>query len=193
MELLQVNSIIHLEPLKLSMAEIIFETIDRERDYLKKWLPFVDYTHEVSDTKAFIKTIVSQVGQKKDDVCSVWYNHDFAGLIGFKDTDWTNRKTEIGYWLSEKMQGNGIITMCTEKLVQYAFQKLGMNRIQIKAAIENKKSTAIPKRLGFQLEGIERQGELCRNIYFDLEIYSILISEWLKKYDSKTFYKFENE
>ena len=111
---------------------------------------------------------------------AIWYNMEFSGLIGFKDTDWANNKTELGYWLAEKMQGKGIITRCSSALVKYAFKKLGMNRIQIKVAKGNEKSEAIPARLGFQLEGIERQGELLNGKYHDLEVFSLLKTDYLK-------------
>ncbi|NCB06669.1 MAG: N-acetyltransferase [Bacteroidia bacterium] len=169
-----VNRNIHLEPVNLSMAPVIFETIDGDRKYLGKWLPFVEFTQQVTDTENFLQSIVNQQEIKKDEVFSIWYNGDFAGLIGFKDTDWINHKTEIGYWIREKMQGKGIVTACVQELIHYAFRKLKLNRIQIKVAVGNFKSSAIPKRLGFQFEGTERAGELHQNKYMDLEIYSLL-------------------
>jgi ribosomal-protein-serine acetyltransferase len=180
MKTFHINSKILLEPLDISMSDVIFETIDRDREYLGKWLPFVNETRLVSDTEAFIKSITSQTGKKKDIVYSIWYKLEFAGLIGFKDTDWINHKTEIGYWLAEKMQGKGIITLCVKELIHYAFTKLNMNRVQIKSATGNKKSAAIPTRLGFQFEGTERQGEFCQNRFFDLDIFSFLKSDQFK-------------
>ena len=177
MKSLVVNDHIRLEELKLSMAEEIFSAIEKDRDYLKRWLPFVDLTQGVSDTKIFIQGINEQKETRKDEIYGIWFDNEFAGLIGFKDTDWVNRKTEIGYWLIQKLQGKGIITSCVNKLVTYSFEKLKLNRIQIKAAIGNTKSAAIPKRLGFQLEGIERAGERHNNKFFDLEVYSLLRSD----------------
>jgi len=159
------------------MTDIIFETIDRDRDFLNYWLPFVEYTQNKSDTENFIKSLVNQQEKKKDVVYSIWYKQEFAGLIGFKETDWINRKTELGYWLAERMQGKGIITACTEKLIRFAFQKLNMNRIQVKIAVGNSKSVAIPKKLGFKFEGVEREGERHKNKYHDLEVYSLLKSD----------------
>lgn len=174
MEHLRVNDSIRLEKVKLSMAPIIFETLDNDRDYLKTWLPFVEHTHQVSDTEKFIQSVSNHSEYRKNEIYSIWYKEEFAGLIGFNEIDWLNRKAEIGYWLAKKMQGVGIITSCSDKLIKYAFQKLKLNRIQIKVAVGNSKSAAIPKRLGFTFEGIERGGELHTDKYLDLEIYSRL-------------------
>jgi len=177
MDHLRVNPKVRLEAVNLSMAPVIFETIDRDRDFLIQWLPFVEYTQKLSDTENFINSLVTQRGKKRDEVFAIWYKNEFAGLIGFKDTDWVNRKTELGYWLAQNMQGKGIITSSVEKLIGYAFKKLKMNRIQIKVAKGNSKSAAIPIKLGFQYEGTERAGELHRNKIFDLEVYSLLKSD----------------
>jgi ribosomal-protein-serine acetyltransferase len=50
--------------------------------------------------------------------------------------------------------------------------------VQIKVAKGNLKSLQIPRRIGFKFEGIEREGELHMNEYFDLEVYSILKRDW---------------
>ena len=161
----------------LSAVPVIFRTIDQDRNYLRKWLPFVDVTISVTDTELFVKSLVYNNDRKKDEVFTIWHNLEFAGLIGFKDTDWVNHKTEVGYWLAEKMQGKGIVTKCMDSLVRYAFNKLKLNRIQIKVAQGNTKSAAIPARLGFLLEGTERQGELLNGYYHNLQIFSLLKSD----------------
>lgn len=178
MEHIRVNDKIRLELIKGSMAQIIYDTIERDRKYLAEWLPFVAFTREVSDTVAFIASLTSQ-GNKKDSVYCIWYKEEFAGLIGFKETDWVNRKSELGYWLAEKMQGKGIIVASVEKLIKYAFKSQKLNRIQIKVAEGNTKSESIPLRLGFKFEGIERDGELHDKKYLNLKIFSLLRKEWI--------------
>ncbi len=174
MEHLRINDYLRLEMVKLSMAETIFMTIDRDRNYLKTWLPFVEFTQQVSDTERFLQNVIFETKNKTIEMFSIWYKEEFSGLLGFNQIDQLNKKAEVGYWLAEKMQGKGIITTCIESLISYAFQKLKMNRLMIKVAMGNKKSAAIPARLGFKLEGIERNGELHGQKFLDLEIYSLL-------------------
>ena len=180
MESLQINDHLQLERIKEIYAPVIFEAIIENRTFLRKWLPFVDYTQKLSDTQAFVKSIVNIPSSERDEVYIIWFKGEFAGLIGFKDTDPVNGKTELGYWIIEKMQGKGIVTKAVEKLIDYAFRKLKMNRIQIKVAAGNQRSAAIPKRLEFKFEGIEREGEKHQNRFFNLEIYSLLKKEWIK-------------
>jgi len=181
MEYLVVDDQIHLDQMRQSFASIIFETIDRDRHYLRKWLPFVDQTRKIEDTEHFVKHLMKIHKESGDEVYTIWYKGKFAGLIGFKDSDNVNRKTEIGYWLAENMQGKGIMIRCVKKLTDFAFRNLDCNRVQIKVAVGNVKSAAIPRKLGFLLEGIERSGEFHTNKFLDLEIYSFLKTEWIEQ------------
>lgn len=176
MEHIRVNDKIRLEAIKISMAQVIFDAIESNRSYLKEWLPFVASTLQLSDTVSFIESVRSDTRQR-NFIYSIWYNEEFAGLIGFKETDWINRKTEIGYWLIQKMQRKGIVTNCCEKLVKYAFSKQKLNRIQIKVAENNARSESIPLRLGFCFEGVERHGEWHANKFLNLKIYSLIKSD----------------
>lgn len=176
---IKVDNDIELKQLEQSDAVDIFKTIDNQREYLGKWLPFVEFTKEISDSESFIASVVNAPEDRIEYVFTIRKGNDFVGLIGFKDTDRRNRKTEIGYWLSEQYQKQGIVTKAVDKLCEFAFNTLGLNRVQIKCAVGNIPSKNIPKRLGFKLEGIERQGELLTgNVFTDLEIYSKLKSDY---------------
>jgi ribosomal-protein-serine acetyltransferase len=173
---LKVDEEIFLKEISLEDVEAIFNIIDSEREYMTKWLPFVELTQKVSFTRNFVKNYLN--AEVKDLTCAIYYNQQFVGLIGLKDTDFDNLKTEIGYWLSESFQHKGIVTRSCRALINYSFYDLGLNRIQIKAASGNSKSLAIPERLGFKREGIERDGELQSRGFVDLVMFGLLKKDW---------------
>ena len=172
---LTVDSNLELRPLELSDAVDIFNTIDSQREYLGKWLPFVAFTQELKDTESFVKSVVNAPEDTFEYTFTIRLDDEFVGIIALKNSDTTNRITEIGYWLSEKFQKKGIVTKSVERLCDFAFTEQGFNRIQIKCAVGNTPSINIAKKLGFKFEGIERDGELLTgNIFTDLEVYSKL-------------------
>jgi len=175
---LKVSSSIMLKQMGEHDAKDIFDAIDKQRDYLGKWLPFVAFTKKLEDTQAFIASVTKVAMDEREYIFTIRQNSKFIGLIGFRDTDRINRKSEIGYWLLEEYQGQGIVTQAVAKLCDFAFDKLVLNRIQIKCAVGNEPSRKIPRRLKFTYEGIERNGErFGENHYLDLEVYSLLKSD----------------
>ena len=177
-KIFQVDENIVLRQLLLDDYLDIFSVIDRQREYLAEWLPFIDSTKEPADTKRFVEETVNQTGDRFEYVFTIRYKDQFAGLVGFKATDKQNRRTELGYWLSRDLQGEGIVTKCVERLCRFAFDELNMNRIQVRCAVGNVKSRAIPHSLGFVFEGVERDGELSnKGVFRDIECYSRLKKE----------------
>jgi ribosomal-protein-serine acetyltransferase len=172
---IHVTEHIVLQPIDISDASDIFNTIDNQREYLGRWLPFVAFTLKIEDTRQFILSILNVSPEDRDNTYVIHYQDKFAGLIGFKCTDKQNKRTEIGYWLSEPYQKKGIMTLSVQSLIQLAFEKMDIHRIQIKCAVGNFPSKNIPLRLGFMYEGTERDGELLiGNKYTDIEVYSKL-------------------
>jgi ribosomal-protein-serine acetyltransferase len=76
-----------LKQLEPSDALDIFTTIDTQRAFLGKWLPFVEYTHFIADTQSFVESVVHADEAHFEFVFVIRKNQEFAGLFGFKCTD----------------------------------------------------------------------------------------------------------
>lgn len=175
MKIIRINKDLILKELELSDAEYIFKAIDSQREYLGKWLPFVEFTKSVKDSLDYVNSVVTMPEGCKEWQFSVFCGGDFAGLVGFKGTDRLNMKSEIGYWLKEEFQHRGIMTESVRALIKFGFSELDLNRIQIKCAPENVKSNKIPQRLGFTLEGIERESEFVKEgVFRNANVWSFL-------------------
>ncbi|MDD4645064.1 MAG: GNAT family N-acetyltransferase [Bacteroidales bacterium] len=173
-KVIRVNENIELRQIGLSDAEAIFDTINTQREYLGKWLPFVESTQTVEDTRNYIRTVLAVPEEKGERIFVIHVQDKFAGLCGLKDTDLEKRQTEIGYWLSELYQKKGVVTESVKVLMQFASINLHINKFLIKCAVGNIPSKNIPLKLGYQLAGIEKDGELLTGgNYTDIEVYCI--------------------
>jgi ribosomal-protein-serine acetyltransferase len=159
-------------------AQEVAELVDQNRAYLRQWLPWLDNSRTVEDSRAFIRSSLQQFAQNEGFQTGIWYRDKLAGGIGYHPIDWANRKVEIGYWLGESFQGRGLMTKACRTLITYAFVELGLNKVEIHCATDNIRSCAIPKRLGFIQEGILRDGEWLYDHFVDLIVYGMLAREW---------------
>jgi ribosomal-protein-serine acetyltransferase len=176
---LDIDEEICLEEINHSHAQAIFRIVNKNREYLRKWLTFVDSTCSLEDTLEYINKIKATSHKSTgEEVFAVLFHKRLVGLVGLKKVDWTNRIGEIGYWLDEQYQGNGIMTRSCRKMILHAFEECGFNRLEIKCGVGNLRSIHIPQRLGFSFEGIERDGELVNGSFIDMQVYSMLKKEW---------------
>lgn len=97
---------------------------------------------------------------------------------GFVLSAVTHRSAQIGYWLGKDYQGRGIMTRAVIALVEYGFNRMGLNRVEIHAAVQNEKSRSMPEKLGFLNEGCIRQAEWLYDHYVDHMVYGMLAEEW---------------
>ncbi len=159
-------------------ADELFALTDGSRRSLRRWLPWVDATLSVEDSSAFIGEVRRQYAAENGFTAGIWHRGRLAGVIGYHAIDWRNHSTSLGYWLGEPFQGRGLKTRGCRALVDHALLDLRLNRVEIRCAVANQRSRAIPERLGFTLEGTLREAELLPDGYVDLAVYAMLARDW---------------
>jgi ribosomal-protein-serine acetyltransferase len=158
-------------------AQELHGLIETNRAYLARWLPWAR-NQDFDDTLGFIRRTRSQLNDNDGFQAAVIVGEGIAGVIGYHGVDWGNRSTRVGYWLDEGHQGKGTMTAAVRLLVDHALAVWDLNRVEIHAAAENRRSRAIPERLGLRREGTLRQAELIDGCYFDSVVYSMLSADW---------------
>lgn len=169
-----------LELLETRHAEPVFRVVDENRADLRTWLPWVDQTKDPSVTKVFIQKALYQLAQGRGFHCAILAGSELAGVIGFHETNLECRSTSLGYWLAPAHRGKGIMTASCRALVDHAFAKMAIHRLEIRCAPKNTKSRAIPERLAFTIDGTARGAEWLNGKPLDNVIYSKLAPEWSK-------------
>ncbi len=142
--------------------------------YLKLWLPFAERMQTIEFAENFVKGTMQRNKDGHEFAFIITQNGKVIGRIGVYKMDSQNKIGEIGYWLTEELQGQGIITKSCKTLIHFCFSHLQLNRIEIKCGTENFKSQVIPEKLNFTKEGVLRNGDLLYDKYIDLYLYSLL-------------------
>jgi ribosomal-protein-serine acetyltransferase len=173
----KIDENISLKLIELNDAKRIFELTEQSRNYLREWLPWLDLTTKVEDSKEFIQTCLKSYSENKGITTVILFNGIISGVADLS-INWTNKTAYIGYWLAKDYQGKGIMTKVATELTDYAFSHLKLNKVEIRVAVENKKSRNIPERLGFINEGCIRQAEWLYDHFVDHVVYGILAEEW---------------
>src|SRR4051812_40391267 len=140
-------------------SEALFQLVERNRDRLREWLPWVDRTQHEGPLREFIAIGLQQYAAGEGFHAGIWVDGEIRGAIGIHRINWSDRNTALGYWLDESAEGRGVMTRCTRAMLDYLFYELHLQRVEIRCGAANQKSCAIPQRLGFTREGIARQGQ----------------------------------
>ncbi|WOO41674.1 GNAT family N-acetyltransferase [Rubellicoccus peritrichatus] len=152
-------------------ADELFALTDKNRTMLRQWLPWLDHTKEPKDTRDFITAQLSRFTESKALHTTIFYDDRIAGVLAFNTIDSQNRAGHIGYWLGSDFQGKGIMTECVKDLMKIGEDFFSLERFEIRCAVENSKSRAIPERLDFQNEGTIRRAERVYENWYDHIVY----------------------
>ena len=102
-----------------------------------------------------------------------------AGSTRFYDINSTHNTLSLGYtWYGKAFQRTGLNRNCKWLLLSYAFDDLGVERVEFRADARNEKSITSMKELGCTLEGILRNNCQAPKGRRDSVVLSILKSEW---------------
>ncbi|WP_455449831.1 GNAT family N-acetyltransferase [Natrinema thermotolerans] len=101
-----------------------------------------------------------------------------VGTIGLREIDWEAGRGEIGYWIDPDEHGQGYGTEATELMVAYAFDQLGLHRIEAHVFAFNEASQRLLESVGFAREGTSRESQFVDGEYHDTHWYGLLEDEW---------------
>ncbi len=131
------------------------------------------------------KRLLKSWKQRYED--TMFYNWciEFEGLpIGGIDLIMRSEKSlraELGYCLSNRYKGRGLVTEAACAVLTFAFEDVGLHKICAKHDVENPASGRIMQKLGMRQEGyMKLDAQRLDGTYSDMVLYGILRDEWLR-------------
>lgn len=145
------------------------------RETLYYALPISIETH-LENIKQKLKehsTIVFTICSKEPD--------ESVGNTVFVRIDWIGRMATFYIAIAEKKNwSKGFGKEAVRLMVDYAFETLNLNRVQLHVSVENKRAINVYKHVGFSIEGTLRQAMYFKNSYHDFYLMAILKEDWIK-------------
>ena len=105
-------------------------------------------------------------------------DHELIGEIRYKNIRWFNRKAELSLIVAEKHQRGGYGKEALGALLNYAFNKMNLHRLEAEALEYNTASIMLLEKFGFVLEGTLREAKYSNGKYWNIFRYGLLKSEY---------------
>lgn len=142
---------------------------------VSKFVPWE--THKtIDDSKGFINYILKQY---EDSKLAPWaielkQNGKVIGTIDFVAWYPQHYRAEIGFILSKEHWGKGLIPEAANKVIQFGFENMELNKIKAPCMVENVQSQRVLQKLGMTLEGIMKNEYFIKGKFRDMVVYSLL-------------------
>jgi ribosomal-protein-alanine N-acetyltransferase len=174
-----------LRPLEPADGDAWREVRARNRDWLEPWepLPEPGSPDLVRDPSAFRARCASAARQRHLDSAHAMgvFLHD-GTLVGEMNLSGIQRgpfqNAYIGYWVDSAHAGKGLTPEALVLMIRFAFENLGLHRIQVAIVPRNKSSRRVAEKLGLREEGISRGYLQIRGTWEDHVRYAMTVEEW---------------
>ena len=101
-----------------------------------------------------------------------------VGLFQVHELEPAFRTAEWGFVLGSRYWGTGMFMDAARLVVDFAFDGLGVHRLEARAALVNGRGNGALKKLGAVQEATLRRAFICKGEHLDLALWSILRSDW---------------
>ena len=157
-------------------AGALYEAARESIAEVSPWLPWCHENYSIEESREFItsRELASQGGE--------WYSFGifeqggdrFLGGVGINFINRVHRMANLGYWVRTSAAGRGIATKATRRVARFAFEQLGLQRIEIVAAVGNLPSQRVAEKAGAVREGVLRNRLLIRSESQDAVMFSLV-------------------
>jgi ribosomal-protein-alanine N-acetyltransferase len=101
-----------------------------------------------------------------------------VGLFQIRQLEPRFATAEWGFALGSAFWGTGMFLDGAELALDFAFESLGVTRLEARAAVANGRGNGALRKIGAVQEAVLRQSFLCQGNYIDQVLWSIVDSDW---------------
>lgn len=170
---------LRLRPMTLDDVAAVYE-IFSDPDTMKYWST-PPHT-STDDSRALIERAMENIADGKTVSLAITTIDDesnqLIGLVTLHSIDKASAHAELGYILNPDFRKQGFMIEAVTALLRHGFETMKLHRVEASIDPDNLASGAVLKTLGFQLEGLLRERWCVNDVYYDGEIYSLLVHEF---------------
>jgi ribosomal-protein-alanine N-acetyltransferase len=177
----------YLETTRLSLRKVTKDDVldmyayssDIEVTRFLRWGPH----QTVEDTENYISYVLVQYREGQDGPWAIELKqvNSIIGHIHLMEIDVLHRKAQIGFVLSKGYWNKGIMTEALITVLEYSFEKLGLNRLEGLCISSNQAAIRVLEKVGMVKEGELREYYFQKGTFWDIAIYAILKKEFRKE------------
>ena len=173
------NERVLLRPLAQSDGSLLAHFVEEGPDL---WQYSLVAIHNSADLENYIQTAIEARAHKTAYAFIVFDKllNEYVGCTRFYDIQLAFQTIQIGYtWYSKKCWGTKLNENCKHLLLEFAFDQMGLERVEFRADNNNKRSIAAMQKIGCTIEGVLRNHlPMPNGKRRDSIVLSILKEEW---------------
>lgn len=173
------NGLIRLRRFRPDDIDALYEAATESVAEVHPWMPWCHPEYSRDESIAWVQS--RQAAWERDEeytfVIADSRTDRFLGSCGLNQIDRLRLRANLGYWVRTNESGRGIATAATRLLARFGFEELGLQRIEIIAAVNNLGSQRVATKAGATRECIARNRMRMHDRQVDAVCFSLIPSD----------------
>ncbi len=167
---------LHLRPWQDRDAAALFDAARESITGVGRWLPWCHADYGRNDAVAWIAYCEAGWRSGGHFAFAVFdaTTGELLGGVGLNQRNRVHRSANLGYWVRQSRQGQGVAAATAQLVARFGFQRLGLVRIEIVTLPDNQPSRRTAEKTGAKFEGIARQRLCVREQSHDAAVYALV-------------------
>ena len=165
-----------LRPWQVRDAAALFDAARESTGSVGRWLPWCHAGYRVEDAAAWIAHCQSgwRAGEHFAFPIFDARSGDLIGGVGLNQLNRLHRSANLGYWIRQSRQRQGIAVAAATLVARFGFEQRGLVRIEIVAMPDNQPSRRTAETIGARFEAIARQRLWANGQAHDAAVYGLI-------------------
>jgi len=139
---------------------------------VRRWLDRIPDPYTADDAEEYIAgTRVQLTAGTAVGLAVVADDGRLLGSVGLRFDDEGGRTAEIGYWVGAAARGRGVASTAARLLSDFGLGPVGLQRVELNAAVGNAASRRVAEKAGFEAEGVRRAWRAVGGVPTDFAVY----------------------
>lgn len=165
-----------IRPFQSTDAPAFVAAVLESTDTVGRWMPWCTNTYSEREALAWFAVCeaAQSAGTAFDFGVFCQDTGEFLGGAGLNHIMQQHRFCNLGYWVRQSRQRQGIALRCVKALTTYAFENLHLHRVEIVVAVGNRESEALAVKAGALRECIARNRLFICNQPVSAHVFSLV-------------------
>lgn len=167
-----------LRPFYLTDSEQLYCAVKESIKELKPWMSWATDEYTERTAREYITIARARWEEHTFYGFAIRRGDDFLGACTLSSIHPIYHFCNLGYWVRTSCRGQGIAGRAAKLTARFAFEHLGLIRVEIVIVVENHASLRVAQKIGAHDEGILLNRMVVGTSIYDAHMYSLLPSDF---------------
>lgn len=167
-----------LRPFRFEDSTQLYQAVHESLQELSPWMSWANQAYSVATAREYITITRARWEERTLFAFAITRGEEILGGCTLSSIHAVYQYCNLGYWVRTSQHGQGIAGRAAQLAARFAFEKVGLVRVEIVIAVGNQASIRVAEKIGAHYEGVLLNRMVVGKSVYDAHMYSLIPSDF---------------